>query len=133
MQLSGHRNSIMAGDWIKEGLLPRSTICVVVTFGTIQTANLVFFRRRLRSHLEAKGIAPPPFVILSLEDIDSIVRLVELGHRLDDVIEALTVEENAFNPLRLFASDLKEKSVSLFTHRKASDFLNQIVTCPPKT
>jgi hypothetical protein len=124
-QLIGHGAAIRENRWRSEGLLPQPTVCVVVTYGRINTINGPFTRKQIRQRLADKGLIVPPFVVLSLEELDSVVRLVEVGHALDDVVLALA-EHESFDVLQLYLDDLKERAVSSLAFKKARDFLDRV-------
>lgn len=126
-QLIDHNSSIQAGQWEAEGLPRGQAVCVVVTYGRISTINGPFTRKRIHQRLSDKGLDVPPFVVLSLEELDIVVRLVETGKRLDDIILTLSGREPSFNILRAFEDDLKDGAVSSFAFDKANAFLDRIV------
>ena len=125
-QLIGHSKSIQEGRWATERLLPGKVVCVVVTYGRINTINGPFTRKRIRQRLSDKGLNVPSFVVLSLEELDSVVRLVELGKPLDEVILALAQQEDSFDVLRLFNEDLKLRAVSSLAYNKGKEFMDGI-------
>ncbi len=125
-QLIGHDRTIQQGHWQTQGILPKPAVCVVVTYGRIQTINGPFVRKRVRQKLADNGLEALPFVVLSLEELDMAIRLVELGHPLDDVISSLAGHEDSFEPLAQFAVELKSRAVSSFTHDKGKAFMDGI-------
>jgi hypothetical protein len=92
-QLIGHDRSIQQRHWQEQGILPKPAACVVVTYGHIQTINGPVVRKRVRQQLADKGLDALPLVVFSLEELDMAIRLVELGHPLDDVISSLAGNE----------------------------------------
>lgn len=129
-QLIGHAQAIQDGKWESEGLNPGPVVCVVVTYGRIHTVNNPFVRKRILERLAEKSLEPPPFVVLSMEELDGIVRLVELGHALDDVVLAFANQENSFNTTRLYDERLAECAVSSFALSKGKAFMDGIVAMP---
>ncbi len=125
-QLIRHDRAIQQWQWQAQGLLPKPAVCVVVTYGRIQTINGPFVRRRVRQQLADKGLEAPPFVVLSLEELDMTIRLVELGHPFDDVIAALASNEDSFEPLTKFKDELKVHALSSFTYAKGKAFMDGI-------
>ena len=125
-QLIGHDRAIHQGHWQAQGLPPQSAVCVVVTYGRIQTINGPFVRKRIRQLLADKGLSVLPFVVLSLEELDMAIRLVETGHPFDNLIASLASNEDSFEPLAKFADELKNHAVSSFTHAKGKAFLDGI-------
>lgn len=127
-QLIGHSDSILAGKWRDWGLPPGKTACVVVTYGRINTINGPFARRRIRRTLIEKGLVAPPFVVLSLEEFDSMIRVVEQGRPLDELVLALSEQENSFDVVQMFYEELKDGVASSFTLAKGKAFLDSVTT-----
>jgi len=125
-QLIGHDRAIQQGQWQPQGIQPKPALCVVVTYGRIQTINGPFVRRRVRQQLADKALDVLPFVVLSLEELDTAIRLVELGHPFDDVITSLTSNENSFDPLAKFADELRTQALSLSTYSRGKAFMDGI-------
>ncbi len=126
-QLSLHGQSIRDGRWIAFGLQPANYLGVVVTYGKLYTANSPFVRKEIEKRLLAEGVTPIPFVVLSLDELDGVVSLVERGNLLDDVIRKLCSDENAFNPLmRFFKEELVENATSRFAKDKGRELLENI-------
>jgi hypothetical protein len=88
--------------------------------------NGPFVRKRVQQRLSDIGLNSPPFVVLSLEELDTIIRLVELGHSLDSVIPALCGEENSFDPVQRYSSELGDRSVSSYTYQLGEALMKQI-------
>jgi hypothetical protein len=131
-QMIEHGAAIRQGQWKGQGLSPGPVACVVVTYGRIQTINGPFMRKRIRQQLADKGLEVPPFVILSLEEFDVAIRLVELGHALDEVILTLANEQESFDPLRKYADTLQSRAVSTLTYDKGKAFMDGIVDAGSK-
>lgn len=125
-QLIGHNEAIQRGEWREQGLVPRPTVCVVVTYGRFQTSNTSFVRKRVRQQLATTGLDVPPFVVLSLVELDIVMRLVELGHPLDEVVLALSNEENSFDPLQRYHSELTTRAVSSYAYDAGEAFMERI-------
>jgi hypothetical protein len=102
-------------------------VCVVVTYGRINTINSCFVRKRILQQLADKQITPLPFVVLSLEELDTTIRLVELGHPLDDVAFAFANDDNSFNVTRRYDDALKDCAVSSFAIEKGNAFMANVV------
>ena len=129
-QLIGHASSIQNGTWKLDDGLVTPYVCVVVTYGRVNTVNLPFTRRRIRERLASKGLQVPPFVVLSLEEMDIAVRLVENGHSLDDVVFRLALQEDGIDIEQLFSNDLKNGIVSSFSRSKGQAFLEGVRRTP---
>ncbi len=81
---------------------------------------------RIRQQLADKGLTVLPFVVLSLEELDMAIWLVELGHSFDDVIALLASNEDSFEPLAKFADELKSHALSSFAYNKGKAFMDGI-------
>ena len=127
-QLSRHSKGINDGAWSKSGLSPAADyVGVIVTYRKLYTANDPFCRDHVAEILAGTDVEPIPYIVLSIEDLDSVVRLLELGHPLDGLVSKM-VSESPCGPLTLFRRDLEEVSLSLFTLNKAQKFLDGIVS-----
>jgi hypothetical protein len=125
-QLIKHNDAIQQGKWQEWGLVPMPPIFVIVTYGRIQTVNGPFVRKQIHNLLFVKKSNLPPFVVLSLEELDIVIRLVELGHALDDVILALANEENSFDPLQRYRSELTSQALSSYTYKIGEKMMDEI-------
>ncbi|MAT73442.1 MAG: hypothetical protein CMJ58_28495 [Planctomycetaceae bacterium] len=125
-QLIGHAASINEGKWEELGLCPRRMIGVVVTYGKFFTINGPFVRKRIHKILTDEGLEPIPFVVLSLEELDSVMRLVELGNGFDTLINRCATDEDSFDPLFKYRAELKQCAVSSSTFSRGDTFLKQI-------
>lgn len=129
-QLIQHDAAIQRGEWAQHGLPPAATIHVVLTYGRLSTINGPFFRKRVRDALSQRGKTAASFVVLSLEEFDSIIRLLEVGKRLDDVIFTLSSIES-FDVIRRYEAELKKMAISAFAFSIGKAALDSIV--PEKT
>lgn len=127
-QLVRQNTSIQQGMWQNEGLPSRAAVGVIITYGRLETINGPFFRNRIKQKLAENGSELIPFVVLSLEELDMTIQLVEQGHPFDTVISLLTKSEDTFVPPAMFEDDLKTKAISTFTHAKAKAFLDSMVS-----
>jgi hypothetical protein len=125
-QLIRHDSATQKGQWQAQGIPPKPAVCVVVTYGRIQTINGPFGRRHIRQQLADRGLAALPFVVLSLEELDMAIRLVALGHRFNNIILSLASNEDSFDPIAQFAEELKSHAASSYTHNKGEAFMKGI-------
>ena len=124
-QLIGHDESIQAGLWARAGIPQRPTAAfVIVTYGQFYTANTPFIRNRVVEQLQQVGLQSRPFVILSLEDLDSVVRLIEIGHSFDEIILRLSGPVASLNDY----PELAEHAISRFSIDRGTDFLQRLNT-----
>ena len=113
-QLIDQDAAVQRGEWIADGLVPKSTVHLVVTFGQFTTLNGPFFRRRIEKALAERGRTPSaPYVVLGIQEFDAVIHLAELGERIDEVISRLSTG-TSFNPLDHYQAQLKENMISRF-------------------
>jgi hypothetical protein len=136
-QLTNHAASIAEGKWAVAGLQPvAKALGVIVTYGHINTAIVTFMRDRVNEVLRISGVQPIPFVVLSLEDLDQVVRLVELGVSLDQVIATLSevAARGSADPLRQFTTTFEGKRPSSsFSFNRAEEFMEQMTVPKAQT
>lgn len=124
-QLVEHAAAVERGEWAIEGLTPRPATMVVVTFGRVETVNGPFFRNWIDEELASFHLSAPRYVVLSLEELDSVIWLAESGAEFGVTIDALT-SEASFDPLQRYVEALRQRAVSSFALRKSErmwDFL----------
>lgn len=126
-QLSQHSHDIAAGRWLPS-LRAQKCIGIIVTYGRFFTANHPNVRRRIRTTLSSKGDEPLSYVVLSLEELDSLAKLVETGHRLEDVVDDLARDDTT-NRLRSYDA-LHTDAVSSFTRQRTMRFIDQLRCLP---
>ncbi|NQV27792.1 MAG: hypothetical protein HQ518_25870 [Rhodopirellula sp.] len=124
-QLIQHSTGINRGEWEEYGLPRAPTTGVVVTYGKFFTVNGPFTRQRINRLLADAKLTPIPFVVLSIEELDSVVRLVESGHSFDSLVISLA-SDDSFNPLHKFKDELDERCVSSFAFEKGNAFMDDI-------
>jgi hypothetical protein len=122
-QLGGHAQEIGLGRWQSERLT-KPAVGVVVTYGRIHTINGPFTRKRIRERLVGMGLGQFPFVVLSLQELDMLVRLVELGHPFDELVLSIASRDGAFKAYR---EALAERAVSSFAFDKGAALLESLV------
>ncbi len=128
LQLTGHATDINHGKWDQEGLRKALTLGVVVTYGKFHAINGPFVKKRIREELNKEGTSPIPFTVLSLNELDTVVRLVELGHPLDEIIHKMASDESHFDPLSPFGAKLKDNAISSATMVRGKEFLERVLT-----
>jgi hypothetical protein len=96
-----------------------------VTFGRFSTVNGPFFRKRIEGMMEVKPTAP--YVVLSIQELDAVIRLAERGKSLDEVLSKLA-SNDTFNVLYQYQSELAKEAVSTFSGRRGKAFLDGIGT-----
>jgi len=126
-QLMGHSQGISDGKWEQFGLPKAPTVGVVVTYGKFFTINGPFARKKIRDALSDTGQDTIPFVVLSLDELDTALWLVEKGYPFDALIQSLVENEDSFNPLHKYHNRLRERAVSSFTYNKGKEFMDHLV------
>lgn len=66
----------------------RCTVAVL-TMGRVQAVNSVFFRKEIDEVLTKKGIVNLPYSVLSLQELEQYLSLVERGVSFTDILQAL--------------------------------------------
>lgn len=120
-QLTEHGQAVRTGKWTPLGLVARECFGVVVTYGWIPTANGSIFRRKVRELLLKDGCAHLPYTLLSINEYDSFLRLVELGKTPDAVIANLSANDNGGFP-GSFKSTLTSGAISNATYKRGKAF-----------
>ncbi len=127
-QLTSHSKSIAEGKWTDVGLRNCPTVGVIVSYGRLHTANGPFTRARVAQALERQGISPIPYVVLSLDELDTVLCLVEGGKPFDEIIQSLCSGDGSFNPLASYRNELLTCSMSSATKARGQQFLDGLVT-----
>ena len=126
-QLIKHNASIQTGMWTTYGLPPAPVLGVVVTYGRIRGANSPFMQPRIAQDLADRHLAPIPYVVLSIEELDHVIRLVELGHQLDNVLLDFATGEPSFDLIQRYASAFTGQqgpNISAFSYSRGLQFMN---------
>ena len=132
VQLIRHNDSIQSGKWTSPILTPRPVVGVVVTYGRIYGANGPFMRPRIAQDLAAKNLTPIPYIVLSVEELDHVIRLVELGHQLDTVLHNFATGEPSFDLIQRYASSFMDQQgprMSAFSFQRGQQFMDGLTTC----
>lgn len=126
-QLIGHTQGINDGKWEQSGLSKAPTVGVIVTYGKFYTVNGPFARKCIRKSIIDSGKIAIPFIVLSLDELDTALRLVETGHSFDTLIQSLASDEDSFDPLHKYHEELRERAVSSFTFAKGEEFMERVI------
>jgi len=123
--------AIQAGAWDDEGFTPSPAVCVLVSYGRFYTANYPPFRNRVRKLLMDKGYTVPPFVVLSIEEFDLVIRLTERGRSLDELLLQVAESDGSIDVLRPYHVDLEGNIISsTFSHSKNQEFEDALINIP---
>lgn len=129
-----HCEAVSRAEWTDEQLHKHPATMLVVTFGRIESMNGPFFRELINEELTGMSLAIPNYLILSIEELDSVIWLTESGFDFAQMIEELA-NKPSFNALDIYRDNLDERSVSSFAEKKAQrmwDFLPEDTVGKPK-
>jgi hypothetical protein len=65
---------------------------VILTLGRLQAINTLFFKPLIIEELKKNGISNPSFLVLSLQEFENLLSLVERGISLSQLIDSLETE-----------------------------------------
>ncbi len=120
------RNRIQAGEWVNEGIRQQDCLGVIVSYGKIHTANSLSVRKRVNGKIIERGFIPIPYVVLSIEELDTVIHLVEIGMPFDSLIGELASIDGSVDPLRHYfkVNPYLELGSCSFIRDKANAFLD---------
>ena len=117
-----HIIAIQANLWAEEGLCPGTWVSLVVTFGRFDMINWLLYRKLIDKHLE--GETKVPYLVLSLIELDYVIRLVENGHDFGTVI-AKCASVPSYDPVgESYANELRVDAVSSFAKLRTERMYN---------
>jgi len=128
-QLTEHSKAIQTGKWAPLGLLARNCYGVVVTYERIPSSNGLPFRRKVHDLLNQDGCTHLPYLLLSISEFDTLLRLVERGNAPDAIMAKLTADNNGGFP-GSFQSTLATDAISLVTRKRGEAFLATLPSKP---
>jgi hypothetical protein len=131
-QTMAHADAIRAGAWASAGLPPAEVVCVLLTYGRLNTANLPFFRRQVCEKLADRGVLLRPFVVLSLDEFDMAIRLADQGELVDAVMAELAAIEGSAEVMQRYSTRLADDVVSRFARTRGESFLATIAGQVPE-
>ena len=94
-QLNAHSVNIQRGAWTEFGIPANPSLGVIVTFGRVETANTSFFRKPIEDQLRSEGIDTIPFLVLSIDELDTLMALVESGDPLGKVVASMAASDSS--------------------------------------
>jgi hypothetical protein len=124
-QMARHAKAIGEGMWATQGLPASDCLGIVVTYGGIPTVNGTLFRGKVQERAAASGGMLLPYLVLSLSELDSFLRLVETGHEPHEVIRKLCEQENGGFP-GSFQHLLSSDAISSRTRAWGQVFLDSL-------
>jgi hypothetical protein len=128
LQTFDHIRSIQNNAWSDEGLVPGQWVGLVVTFGRFETINGPFFRKLINEQLGAD--ASKPYLVLSLVELDYVVKLVEGGRDFGALIAEFAADPS-FDPVGgRYAEELRHDAVSSFAKARTARMYNFLPPSP---
>ncbi|UYV11602.1 MAG: hypothetical protein NCW75_09860 [Phycisphaera sp.] len=117
-QVCQHAASINRGEWAEHGIGPKPCVGVVVSFGQVLGVQGDLLRNRIAKRLADKGCTPIPYLLLSIGEFDTLMKLAELRFDPAKVIRTLSEDENGLFPGR-YSKHMADGAISLATTRWA--------------
>lgn len=124
-QMARHAKAIGEGKWAVHGLPAKHCLGIVVTYGEIPTVNGTLFRGKVQEIATTNGRMSLPYVVLSLSELDSFLRLVEVGHEPHEVMGTLCEQENGGFP-GSYQHLLSSHAISSRTRTRGQAFLDSL-------
>jgi len=124
-QMARHANAIRQGYWSEHGLPAKVCFGVIVTYGGIPTVNGTLFRGKVQQRGTDGGKMTLPSLVLSLSELDSLLRIVELGQEASDVLRTLCEEERGAFP-GTYQTTLASDTISSRTRTRGQAFLDSL-------
>lgn len=124
-QMARQAKAIGEGKWACHGLPARDCLGIVVTYGGIPTVNGTLFRGKVQARATASGRTSLPYLVLSLSELDSFLRLVEDGHEPHEVMRKLCEQENGGFP-GTYQHLLSSYAISRRTRTRGQAFLDSL-------
>ena len=88
-QVYNHLNEIKNGRIDLKEFQSDDYRIVVLTLARLQAVNTIFFKSIIIDHLRERGITKPSFVVLSLQELENYLSLVERGISFSKLIERI--------------------------------------------
>jgi hypothetical protein len=97
-----HIAAIQAGETGLEEFAGLDAKVIVLTLGRVETVNTAFFKPEIDQNLANKGLKDPTYVVLSLQELEHLLSLVERGISLTDMLSRLENQplQNALKPYK---------------------------------
>ncbi|MEQ9094799.1 MAG: hypothetical protein RIE32_00895 [Phycisphaerales bacterium] len=99
-QVCQHAASIGRGEWAAYGIPAKPCVGIVVSFGQVLGVQGTLLRDRVAKRLAEKKCTPIPYLLLSVNEFDTLLRLAERRFDLAKVVRTLSEEEDGMFPGR---------------------------------
>ncbi|RZB30531.1 MAG: hypothetical protein SRB1_02811 [Desulfobacteraceae bacterium Eth-SRB1] len=124
-QVYKHINEIKSGHIDLKQFMSDEYKIIVLTLGRLQAVNTIFFKPSIIDRLEKKGISKPSFVVLSLQEFENYLSLVERGISFLELIERIeTLGRNeALDP---YMEMLRQNAVPKIVEQRGKEVLDVV-------
>lgn len=114
--------AIQAGVPELQEFAGKDTKIVVLTLGAVQTGNSIFFKKEIDNIIVGKGINNLSYVIISLQEFEHLLSLVERGVTLTELLARLE-GENQGKALDPYQDLLTQSAVPSLVARKGEEII----------
>ncbi|MCB0190766.1 MAG: hypothetical protein KDJ65_02380 [Anaerolineae bacterium] len=121
-QTHQHINEIQAGEPQLQEFTGSVFKIVVLTVGRIQTVNTVFFKQEIDTILAAKGISNLSYTVLSLQEFELLLSLVERDVLLTELLDRLE-GENQGEALTPYQEMLSQNATPSLVAQKGEEII----------
>ena len=124
-QVYKHIGEIKSGHIDLKQFMSDEYRIIVLTLGRLQAVNTIFFKPIIIDRLEKKGILKPSFVVLSLQELENYLSLVERGITFLELIERIeTLGRNeALDP---YMEMLRQNAVPKIVEQRGQEVLDVV-------
>lgn len=119
-QTCQHIATIQAGETDLQEFAGLDAKVVVLTFGRVQAVNTVFFKPEIDRLLVGMGITNPSYVVLSLQELEHLLSLVERGVSLTELLTRLE-DENQRKALEPYSDMLSQCALPSLVAQKGKE------------
>ena len=124
-QVYNHLNEIKNGHIDLKEFQSEEYRIVVLTLGRLQLVNTIFFKSIIIDRLKRKEISNPSFIVLSLQEFENYLSLVERGISLSKLIERIeTVGRN--DALEPYMGMLTQNAIPKIVAQRGNEILNVV-------
>lgn len=124
-QVYNHVNEIKSGHADLKKFQSDEYRIVVLTLGRLQAVNTIFFKSIIIDLLEKKGISNPSFVVLSLQEFENYLSLVERGISFSKLIERIETLGKTV-ALEPYMNMLRENAVPKVVAQRGNEVLDVV-------
>jgi hypothetical protein len=129
VQVCEHAASIGRGEWAAHGIASKPCVGIVVSFGQVLGIQGQLLRARIAKHLADHNCKPIPYLLLSMHEYDTLLRLAELRFDVAKVVRSLSEDDSGHFPGR-YHEHVAEDGISLTTSHWGSTVLKSLTPGP---